>query len=61
YYNGLLTNEVWNLSLTFLPGLLIGVFIGNLFSHKIKDDHFKKLILILLILMGVLSVISGIK
>ncbi len=61
YYNGLLTNEVWNLSLTFLPGLLIGVFIGNLFSHKIKDDHFKKLTLILLILMGVLSVISGIK
>ena len=61
YLNGLLTNEVWNYSLTFLPGLLIGVFVGNLLSHKIKDDHFKKLTLILLIIMGLLSIVSGMK
>ena len=59
YMNGLLTNEVWNYSITFLPGLLIGVFIGNLLSHKIKDNHFRRLTLILLILMGILSIISG--
>ena len=59
YLNGLLTKEVWNYSLTFLPGLLIGVFVGSFFSHKIKDDHFKKLTLILLIVMGLLSIISG--
>lgn len=61
YWNGLLTKEVWNYSLTFLPALLIGVFLGNLLSHKIKDDHFKKLTLILLIIMGLLSIISGLK
>jgi len=61
YFSGLLTNEVWNYSITFLPGLLIGVFLGNLFSHKIKDDHFRRLTLILLILMGALSVLSGLR
>lgn len=61
YLNGLLTKEVWNYSLTFLPGLLIGVFVGSFLSHKIKDDHFKKLTLILLIVMGILSIISGLK
>ena len=59
YLNGLLTKEVWNYSLTFLPGLLIGVLVGNILSHKIKDAHFKKLTLILLIIMGLISIISG--
>ena len=59
YLNELLTKEVWNYSLTFLPGLLVGVIVGNLLSHKIKDDHFKKLTLILLIVMGLLSIVSG--
>ncbi len=61
YWNGLLTKEVWNYSLTFLPALLIGVFLGNLLSHKIKDDHFKKLTLILLIIMGIIAIVSGLK
>jgi len=61
YLNGLLTKNVWDYSLTFLPGLLIGVVVGNLLSHKIKDNHFKKLTLILLITMGLLSIISGLK
>ncbi|MCD6176901.1 MAG: sulfite exporter TauE/SafE family protein [Candidatus Cloacimonetes bacterium] len=61
YLNGLFTKEVWNYSLNFLPGLLIGVFVGNFLSHKIKEDHFKKLTLILLIIMGLLSIISGLK
>ncbi|MBT4333936.1 MAG: sulfite exporter TauE/SafE family protein [Candidatus Cloacimonetes bacterium] len=61
YWNGLLTKTVWNYSLTFLPGLLIGVLVGNILSHKITDDHFKKIILILLIFMGALSIISGLK
>ena len=61
YVNGLLTNEVWIYSLNFLPGLLVGVFVGNLLSHKIKNDHFKKLTLVLLIIMGLLSIVSGLK
>lgn len=61
YLNGLLTKEVWNYSLTFLPGLLVGVIVGNILSHKIKENHFKKLTLILLIIMGLLSIVSGLK
>ena len=59
FLNGLFTKEVLILSTVFSPGLLVGVIAGNLLSHKIKENHFRKLILILLILMGILSLISG--
>ena len=61
FLNGLFTKEVFSYSVVFFPGLLAGVIAGNLLSHKIKEDHFKKLILILLILMGILSLISGLR
>jgi len=60
-FNGLITKQVINYSVTFMPGLIIGVIIGNFLSHKIKENHFRKLTLILLIIMGVLSIISGLK
>lgn len=59
FLNGLFTKEVLSFSAVFFPGLLAGVIAGNLLSHKIKEDHFRKLTLILLILMGILSLISG--
>jgi len=42
-----------------LVALLAGVFLGNYLSHKIKDTHFRKVTLILLILLGILSVLGG--
>jgi len=61
FLNGLITKQVINYSVTFLPALVIGVIIGNFLSHKIKENHFRKLTLILLIIMGLLSIISGLK
>lgn len=58
-YNGIVTKQVLNLSLKFLPSLLIGVIIGNIFSHKIAEKHFRKIVPLLLITMGVLSIISS--
>jgi len=61
FFNGLFTKQVMNYSLTFLPGLIAGVIIGSLLSHKVKENHFRKLTLIILIFMGLLSIISGVR
>ncbi len=61
FLNGLITKIVISYSITFLTALVIGVIIGNFLSHKIKENHFRKLTLILLIIMGLLSIISGLK
>jgi len=58
-YNGLISEQVLNYSIKFFPALLIGVIIGNLFSKKIKEKHFRKVTLVLLVLMGILSIISS--
>lgn len=60
-YNGLITSEVISYSLKFSPGLIIGVILGNLFSHKIKEEHFKKFTLSLLIILGILAITTSIK
>ncbi|MCF7858853.1 MAG: sulfite exporter TauE/SafE family protein [Candidatus Cloacimonetes bacterium] len=57
--NGLLTSEVWSYSLKFSPGLLIGVVLGNLLSHKVRESHFQQITLYLLIILGTISIISS--
>lgn len=59
YFNHLFTSDVINLSLKFLPGLIVGVILGNLLSHKVQEKYFRNFTLILLLLMGILSVGSG--
>ncbi|HCX72146.1 MAG TPA: sulfite exporter TauE/SafE family protein [Candidatus Cloacimonas sp.] len=58
--NNLLTTPVLNISLKYLPALLMGVLAGNYFSHKIKEEHFRKITLLLLILLGIISIFGGI-
>lgn len=60
-YNNLITPEVINYSLKFSPGLILGVILGNMFSHKIKEEHFRKFTLILLIILGVLAITASLK
>ncbi len=60
-YNGLITEEVLSYSVTFLPGLLAGVILGNLYSHKIAEQHFRKLTLTLLIVLGLIAIFSSIR
>jgi uncharacterized membrane protein YfcA len=61
FLNGLFTKEVISYSITYLPGLIVGVIVGNLLSHKVQEQHFRKFTLILLLIMGVLAVVSGVK
>ncbi len=60
-YHGLISEQVLNYSLSFFPALMIGVIMGNVFSKKIKEKHFRKVTLVLLVLMGILSVASSLK
>ncbi|KPU27227.1 permease [Caloranaerobacter sp. TR13] len=60
-YKKLITYEVLKLTGYLLPTLIIGVTIGIKLGNKVKEKMFKKLTTILIILMGILSIISGIR
>ncbi|MCF7913213.1 MAG: sulfite exporter TauE/SafE family protein [Candidatus Cloacimonetes bacterium] len=55
YLNGLLTKEVLHYSLNWAPALIAGVAAGTFFARKIKPEKFGRLVLILLLLTGLLS------
>ena len=53
--NGLFNNkEIINL-INFLPVMIIGTFMGIYLGNKIDDQNFKKIVLALLMIMGVLN------
>ena len=56
--NGLFTKEVFHYTLNWLPALIIGVAAGTFFARKIKPEKFGKLVLILLLLTGLVSLIK---
>ncbi len=58
-YAGLLTSQVMTASGMLLPGMVMGAFIGSKLSTKIDEARFKKLIMILIIIMGILLIASG--
>jgi len=58
YLNGLLTKEVMHYSMNWSPALIVGVATGTFFARKIKPEKFGKLVLILLLLTGLLSLIK---
>ncbi|GAB6109612.1 sulfite exporter TauE/SafE family protein [Fusibacter bizertensis] len=53
--NGLFNNkEIFNL-INFLPVMIIGTFMGIYLGNKINEQNFKKIVLALLMIMGVLN------
>ena len=58
-YAGLLTTEVITNSGLLLPGMVLGAFIGSRFSTKIDEKRFKKLTMVMIIIMGCMSLASG--
>ena len=61
FYYGLITKVVVNYALIFSIAVIVGVLGGNILIHRIQEVHFRKLTLIIIILMGVLAVYSGIR
>ncbi len=60
-YYGLITKVVVDYALIFSIAVILGVLGGNILIRRIQEVHFRKLTLMIIILMGVLAVYSGIR
>lgn len=58
--SGFLTGEVMLDSIKLFPALLVGTLLGIKLGDKIPDGIFRKITLVLIFVMGVLTLISGI-
>ncbi len=58
-YNGLLTTETVKYALILMPGMLAGVFTGIKLASKINEQVFRRIALIVVIIAGLISAISG--
>jgi len=56
---GLITTEVIRYTILFLPAMIFGVAIGIKLVHRVEEKLFQNIVLIVVIIAGVLSVISG--
>ncbi len=59
--NGLITKDVVSYTGYLFPALIIGVLVGIKVAGKVDEKFFRKLTLVLMLIMGILSIISGIK
>ncbi len=57
--NGLITSSVISYSLLFLPSMIIGATIGIKLSHRVREDIFRRIVLIIVTLAGLFSIASG--
>ncbi|WP_432402030.1 sulfite exporter TauE/SafE family protein [Wukongibacter sp. M2B1] len=60
-YKNLIGVEVLKITGYLLPALIIGVLMGIKLGNKINEETFKKLTTVLMIFMGILSIVSGIR
>lgn len=60
WMNGLLTTEVFIWGLLMLPGMFLGVHLGNLTFNQISESLFRKLLGLLLIVASLRLLISGV-
>ena len=58
--NGLITSSVIRYSLLFLPAMIIGATIGIKLSHRVREDIFRRIVLIIVTVAGLFSIASGI-
>jgi uncharacterized membrane protein YfcA len=56
--SGNYTSDVWPKILLALPGLAVGLIAGLLLSKRINAEPFRKIVLVLLIILGVRLIIG---
>jgi uncharacterized membrane protein YfcA len=56
---GVITREVINYTLWFLPALIIGTIAGIKLAHKIDEKLFRNIALIIITAAGLVSIASG--
>lgn len=60
YFNSLITGEVFKMTSIAMPTLIVGVLLGVHFGNKVKDQIFKNVTTVMIILMGMLSIVTAI-
>ena len=59
-YGGLFTDSCLKLSFLLLPGMLIGAFLGTRLVKKVDEASFRKLVLVLVTVSGLVSMLAAI-
>jgi len=59
--NGLLTPDVLRMSLTLFPAMAVGTVVGMALHKHVKEAFFRKMVLAVVIIAGVVSIITGIR
>jgi hypothetical protein len=59
FITGVLDGEILVLSLFLLPPIPVGIFAGEYFSHKVTEDWFRKIALVLVAAAGVSALVTG--
>ncbi len=59
FVNGLLTNEVINYTIMLFPAMVVGSLAGMAIVHKVDDELFRKISLVLVLLSGLVALASG--
>ncbi len=58
-YAGLLTGTVLQSSMVLLPGLVVGTLLGTRLARQVKEESFRKGVLVLVMVFGCMSIASG--
>jgi uncharacterized membrane protein YfcA len=58
--SGLMTKEVWGRSALLAPGVVLGALVGFWLASKIRPEPFRKVALVLVLLLGLVAIASGV-
>lgn len=61
FFSGLITKDVVSYTMYLFPALILGVLAGIKVGNKVDDAVFKRVTLVLIFFMGILSIISGVR
>lgn len=57
--SGVTTFYVVKLFIASLPLVILGVYVGNKLAGKVSEESYKKVVMILLVIMGIMLIIEG--
>jgi len=56
---GMVNRDLLFRSASLLPGVFVGVLIGIKFGNRLKENVFRSITLVLILVMGVMTILSG--
>ncbi len=59
FINQMVTPDLMTKALYFIPASLVGVLLGDYLSHKVDEKLFKKIVLFILLISGVVAIVSS--